>query len=90
MCPRASGLCCEAGKRQMVNSHEIEKRAQQKLCSSGYADVKDVICQYDERGHALRLYGRVSCFYRKQIAQELVRHIDLVDRVVNAIEVVDA
>jgi osmotically-inducible protein OsmY len=35
----------------------------------------------------LMLYGRVSSYYQKQVAQEAVRRLDAVDQVVNHIEV---
>ena len=48
--------------------------------------VNRVSCEYD--GGVLSLRGRSRSFYEKQIAQESVKGIDGVDRVVNEIEVV--
>lgn len=70
-----------------MDSREVETTALRKLMKSKYPEVKDIACQYDERARTLTLYGRVSCFYQKQIAQELVRDIECVERVVNTIEV---
>ena len=48
--------------------------------------VNRVSCEYD--GGVLFLRGRSRSFYEKQIAQESVKGIAGVDRVVNEIEVV--
>ena len=61
--------------------------AKEQLYSVGYSELKHVRCDYDEHGRVLTLGGRVSFFYLKQCAQEVVRRVEGVDRVINLIEV---
>ena len=69
--------------------HDREQTARAKLCLSGYAELKNVTCDYDVHGHQLILQGRVSSFYMKQRAQELVKFLEKENFVLNLIEVVD-
>lgn len=71
----------------LVELRDVESTAKETLSNSGYAEVKQIVCQYDQRGHSLMLRGRVSFFYLKQVAQELVRGLNSVERVLNVIEV---
>ena len=66
---------------------EVETAAKEILRESGYRQLIDVDCQYDLRGHTLTLRGCVSSFYWKQIAQEILRGISHIDRVVNLISI---
>lgn len=56
--------------------------------------LADRLCQYrpsltcEFREGLLLLRGRVSSYYHKQVAQEAVRRLEAVERVVNQIEVV--
>lgn len=59
--------------------------AQQQLKASPYRALQDVICEGRD-GHLI-LRGRVSTFYLKQLAQELVRPIEGVRSIVNRLEV---
>ena len=65
----------------------MEKTAAIRLSTSGYAELKRVRCEFELHGHLLTLRGRVSSYYLKQLAQEVVRMLDGVDQVVNLIEV---
>lgn len=65
---------------------DIADRAQEALLRSRIFDLRRLAV--DQEGEAVVLRGRVSSFYHKQLAQELVRTaIDGVE-VVNAISVV--
>ncbi len=48
----------------------IEAEAKQRLCSSGYCEMRCVSCEY--RKGVLVLCGRVSSYSMKQIAQSAV------------------
>lgn len=67
--------------------NDVQQTAMSQLCSSGYTELKHVSCNYNEHGRVLTLGGRVSFFYLKQYAQEVVRRVEGVDRVINLIEV---
>ena len=71
----------------LSNRQEVETAAKEALCKSGYAELKAIDCQYDACGRTLTLSGRVSVFYSKQIAQEIIRRILHVERIANMIEV---
>ena len=68
-------------------SRKIVETATRQLLESPYANVRRISCDYDQG--LLFLRGRMPCFYHKQLAQETVREIEGVDRVVNEIEVVE-
>lgn len=57
----------------------------QMLQQSSYREVRMVSCSFHEGVAVLR--GKVSSFYFKQAAQELVRRLDGVDQVVNLLSV---
>lgn len=67
----------------------LEQVAQARLSRSGYAELKSVTCVYEEHRNALVLSGRVSSYYLKQRAQEVVRLVVGADRIDNLIEVED-
>lgn len=64
---------------------KVEKDARRRLTRSSYRSVRDVACEYHEGILVLR--GHVSSFFLKQLAQEAVREVAGVDKVVNVIEV---
>lgn len=57
------------------------------LQSSPYRSLRGVACQW-QSGTA-RLTGRVPSYYMKQLAQETVRKVEGVQRVLNLVVVVD-
>ncbi len=89
-------LCCDvleiggnvenAAEPSGYDPTAIEQRIQQKLNVSSYFEIRRVSCSFHEGVAILR--GRVSSFYFKQTAQEIVRKIDGVDQIVNRISVV--
>ena len=66
---------------------EVESQAQSQLGRSGYAELKQITCHYDESNGMLTLQGQVSSYYTKQVAQEAVRGVAQVERVDNRIAV---
>ncbi len=60
--------------------------ATRRLRNSGYSALGDLRC--DAPDGILRLSGRVTCQYLKQVAQEVVTSLPEVHRVVNRIEVI--
>ena len=57
-----------------------------RLRRTGHAEFRHVTCEQDSG--TLWLRGQLSSYYLKQLAQESLRHMDGVDRIVNAVEVV--
>lgn len=66
-------------------SEQVVKEAQVCLEQSAYSLLRQVLVEY-ERG-VLILRGTLPNYYHKQLAQEAVRRVEGVARVVNRIEV---
>jgi osmotically-inducible protein OsmY len=64
----------------------IALAAKERLRRVPYSSVQDVSCECDGQG-TLVLRGRLPSFYYKQMAQEAVRDLEGVRKVVNRIEV---
>jgi osmotically-inducible protein OsmY len=64
----------------------VQPEAQSRLRNSGYHELYLVSCDFHEG--VLTLRGRVSSFYLKQVAQELIRRLDGVGEVNNHLVVV--
>jgi osmotically-inducible protein OsmY len=64
----------------------VESVAQARLQRSSYPEVGCVCCEF--RGGILTLWGRVSTYFLKQVAQALVFGVDGVVGVDNQLEVV--
>jgi len=64
---------------------ELQPRAQAALASSPFYELRDLRVERDL--DALRISGRVSSFYHKQLAQEVVRSVGTGIQVVNAVQV---
>lgn len=62
--------------------------AQERLRNSGYRSLRNVDCNLESG--VMKLTGRVPSFFMKQIAQEIVRHVDGVTHVKNHLEVIVA
>lgn len=65
--------------------HVVKAQAQARLRNSGYHELHLVSCEFHEG--VLTLRGRVSSFYLKQVAQELIRRLDGAEEVNNRLEV---
>ena len=63
----------------------ISAMSQERLQSSGHADLRNVLCDHD--AGVTRLRGQLPSFYLKQLAHELVRNIHGIGQIENAIEV---
>ncbi len=63
----------------------LVSRAEHCLRKSGYLGLRSVSCE--SHGNVLVLRGRVSSYYLKQLAQELVRRIEGGGMIVNKLEV---
>jgi len=70
---------------RVTTAHPIAALAEKRLRSSSHSSLRGIACTFD-RGRLI-LQGRLSCFYHKQLAQEIVAHLDGVEQVVNQIEV---
>ena len=60
---------------------ELERRAQAHLNASPHNELRSVQCEV--HGDVLTLRGRVKSYYLKQLAQESIRGIDGIHRIVN-------
>ena len=69
----------------VVHKDGVAETAHARLVASLYANVRQVSCSYDDM--VLTLRGWLPSFYEKQIAQEAVRNVSGVRRIVNEIEV---
>jgi len=67
----------------------IALRAQMALANSPIYELRDLHVEHDPDRDVLVLSGSVSCFYHKQVAQEIVRAVcrDAELELVNAIRV---
>lgn len=73
-------------ERKALPPLSIASVAEARLRASSHTALRDVYCTCDEG--RLVLEGRLTTFFHKQLAQELVADIDGVVQVVNHIEVV--
>jgi osmotically-inducible protein OsmY len=64
---------------------EVQPRAQAALANSPFYELRDL--QVVRQDHALVLSGRVSSFYHKQLAQEVVRAVCHDTNVINSVYV---
>jgi len=63
----------------------VQAEAQSRLRKSGYHELHVVSCEFHEG--VLTLRGRVSSFYLKQVAQEVIRRLEGAEEVNNRLEV---
>ncbi len=70
------------GRRQ---SRNIVKMARDRLQRSDYRGLGTISCHFEQG--VLFLRGQLPCYYHKQLAQEAVRGLIGVSRIVNEIEV---
>lgn len=68
-------------------AQDVEAVVKKAWATSGYAVLRTLKCQFQEG--VLRLRGCVCSFYYKQLAQESVRAIAGVERIVNMVEVLE-
>jgi len=64
----------------------VQAEALSQLRESGYHELHFVLCDFHEG--VLTLRGRVSSFYLKQVAQEMIRRLDSAEEINNRLEVV--
>jgi osmotically-inducible protein OsmY len=69
------------------SSTDVARRAKACLAKVSYVSVRRVHCEHTH--DVLILCGRVASFYEKLLAQEAVRRVPGVLRVINKIEVID-
>jgi osmotically-inducible protein OsmY len=64
----------------------VTETARDRLSRSGHMPLRQVSCEFEQG--VLRLRGRLSSFYQKQLAQETVAGLSGVERVVNEVDVI--
>jgi osmotically-inducible protein OsmY len=72
-------------EQRAATSRQIATIAEARLGASSHLALRKVLCKFDQG--ILVLEGHLSTFFQKQLAQEIVAHIEGVERVVNQIEV---
>lgn len=72
-------------RSQVDGSQDVAKSVQRSLEKSGYHVLRTISFSY-KRG-VIFLRGQLPTYFHKQLAQEAVRRIDGVTRIVNQIEV---
>ncbi|TWT56060.1 BON domain-containing protein [Allorhodopirellula solitaria] len=83
----------QADRRAGSYLAKIEQAVIHRLWHSGRSTLHAVKCSCSrtEGGRTLAtLTGQLPSFYLKQVAQEIVRYVDGVERIDNKIEVIDA
>jgi osmotically-inducible protein OsmY len=73
-------------RKAPFQSQHTASQARERLQNNPYTARQGVSCDCD-RG-VLRLRGRLSTFYQKQVAQEAIKGLEGVVEVVNEIEVI--
>ena len=66
-------------------SHDVAKAAMQRIQSFQHSEMRRIECDFHKG--LLVLHGRVSSYYLKQLAQESVRSIEGIARILNRLEV---
>ena len=78
-------MLTEAKPHNPICSTAMERLARTRLAQMGYFSLRQVECSFDNGTMTLR--GRVPSYYYKQLAQEALRYVEHVRRLVNRIEV---
>jgi osmotically-inducible protein OsmY len=73
-------------ERVQVPRRDIATIAEARLGASSHPELRRIQCKSEEG--SLFLDGRLSSYFQKQLAQEIVPKIDGVERIVNQIEVI--
>jgi osmotically-inducible protein OsmY len=73
-------------EQNVTTSCRVAANAEARLMSSTHLALRRVFCNYDDGVLVLR--GRLNSFFHAQLAQETVRKVEGVERVVNQIEIV--
>ncbi|RMF39080.1 MAG: BON domain-containing protein [Planctomycetota bacterium] len=67
------------------NSGELLQRVDSAIKTSPHLTGHQVFCQ--EEDGVVVLHGKVKSFYQKQMAQEVLRRLDGIERIINELEV---
>lgn len=81
-------LCLENNRGESpprLTTDEVATTAARLFQASHYVELQQLNCDCDEG--VISLYGQVSSFYLKQIAQETLRELPGVIRILNHLEV---
>jgi len=66
----------------------VAEQAESRLRSNSYLALKNVSCDFQQGRLVLR--GCLPTYYLKQLAQEVVAHVEGVDQIVNQINVLES
>ena len=69
------------------SNDDVRPRAQAALAGSALHELRELQVEVVDGGQSLLIYGSVSSFYHKQLAQEAVRAVCLGVNVINSIRV---
>jgi osmotically-inducible protein OsmY len=82
----ANHPCSDINRPALVGC-TIRLSAERRLQRSGYAALSQLCCEFQGENGVLHLRGAVPSYYLKQVAQELVVHLEGVSLVNNQINV---
>ena len=68
-----------------ISTNDVQPRAQTALANCLVYELRNL--QVEQRDGALLISGSVSCYYHKQLAQEVVRSVCEGSEVINSIRV---
>jgi osmotically-inducible protein OsmY len=74
-------------KREAPLSRHVAAVAEARFRANSHTALRGISCKGE--GGVLVLEGRLSAFFQKQLAQEIVANVEGVEQVMNQIEVVD-
>ncbi len=75
----------ESATDQTQASHELRQRVDSAIKGNPHLTRHRVFCQ--EESGIVVLHGRVGSFFQKQMAQETLKRLDGVERVINELQV---
>lgn len=83
---RTTSMCRSPSVDGNAVSGSLADAAHQQLRSGTYREVRELTCE--QHGGVLILLGQVSSWYRKQMAQEVIRRLPGIEEIKNCMEVV--
>lgn len=74
-------------RRTGATDAAVVETAEKRFRASSYVALRSIVCEFHEGVLVLR--GRVTSYYLKQLAQEMVRDLDGIGAILNVVEVLD-
>lgn len=81
-----NAVSMDPGRRIPRCQGKVKELAERQMHDTPFLDLRQISCDYHEGVLVLR--GRLPSYYLKQMAQELVIHLDGIDNIENRIQVI--